>query len=297
MRLYFLPYFLFLLFACDQPTGSDDISKENSGSDEKTDTIIEYTYKSNSEVEELIEKQSHRFLSYFWYGMSENQCLEVLRYLMDQGTVDAFLLKGDEKDPLEPREIKSCKVKNQTVGYSFPTDSPRIIYHIQMKESTLNFEVNFNFGLKDDSLLSLSMTTLSWHNTIADISLKNYNYLVEIFSEKYGKIVDHTSQELAGFADLNPSSKLVEYRRCRFLKDGISVELEYTSKKPEYENSYQIFTIYYSLHLDKKFSTYDDDRRRYEVNERERERERVKEQERIKQEILKRQRESTLERI
>lgn len=267
MRLYLLPYFVFLLFACDQPNGGDKISNKNPGGDEKMDTIIKYTYKSNSEIEELIEKQSHRFLSYFWYGMSENQTLEVLRYLIDQGTVDAFLRKGDVENSLISKNIKSVKVKNQKVGYSFLTDSPRVMYDIQGKESTIKFEVGFDFGLEYDSLRSLSLIAAPWSNTNGNISLENYNYLVDFFSEKYGKIVDKTSQPWAITPEL--LGEPVEYRRCRFLKNGVSVELEYSSRNSTDGSLLQQLAIYYMLYLDDKFSTYDSERKRFEKNKKE----------------------------
>lgn len=262
MRFYFFLFLIFLLSECS--SSNDKRNKNNdiqSNSVKKADTVIQYNYLSNSEIQVLIDKQSNKFLSNFWYGMSEIECLEVLRYLMDLGKVEAFLRKGNNEEPIISSYIKGIKVKNHNVGYA--SESSRIMYLIQGKESPIIFEINFDFGMKSDSLISLSLSATPRHNSNQIISLENYNYFTDIFSKKYGKIIDRTNQQ---FALLTKTfGKPDVYKRCRFLKNGISIELEYSSGN----NSGNVdiiphLYISYQLNLDNKFSTYESTRKMYQ---------------------------------
>jgi hypothetical protein len=216
---------------------------------------------SNEDIEALLDKKEYKFLNYFWYGMSENECLEVLRYLMDQGKVDAFLRKGNDEERIFSNNVKRLKVKNQTVGYSYPDESARIMYLLQGEGNSINFELKFDFGHQGDSLLSLSLSATTIYNEPKEITLNNYGYLVNVFTKKYGKAVDKTNQQYELMTETFGKPDL--YRRCKFLKYGLSVELEFSSGKSTNDGNIPQFHLYYHLHLDKKFSTYQSSRDNY----------------------------------
>jgi hypothetical protein len=256
IRINLIFCFLYILSSC---TSSINPIEKTAGikpnSSEDKDSIQQYTYLPNEEIESLLKKQEYKFLNYFWYGMSENECLEVLRYLVDQGKVDAFLRKGNDEEKIFSNNVKRLKVKKQTVGYSYPDESSRIMYLLQGEENSIIFELKFDFGHQGDSLGSLSLTATTNYNEPKEISLRNYNYLVDVFTSKYGKIVDKTNQQWELITET--IGKPDVYKRCRFLKYGISVELEYNSgKNLNNGNINPQLTLYYQLHLDNKFSTY-----------------------------------------
>jgi hypothetical protein len=151
------------------------------------------------------------------------------------------------------------------------------MYSIQGKKSSIKFELKFDFGLEHDSLRSLTLSATPIYNSSENIVLTNYNYLMDIFSLKYGRIVDKTTQEWELLS--KHMGKTDEYKRCRYLKNGVSVELEYSCGKNSSDgNLLPHLTIYYQLHLDEKFSTYESSRKSYEKFE--------KENDRKKREIL-----------
>ena len=71
---------LYLVSSCN--SSNDPVEKTadiKPNSSEEKDSIKQYSYMSNEDIEALLEKKEYKFLNYFWYGMSENECLEVLR--------------------------------------------------------------------------------------------------------------------------------------------------------------------------------------------------------------------------
>ena len=257
--------FCFLYFLSSCTSSNDPMEKTTDikpNSSEDKDSMKKYSDMSNEDIEALLDKKEYKFINSFWYGMSENECLEVLRYLIDQGKVDAFLRKGNDEERIFSNNVKMLKVKKHTVGFSYPEESARIMYLLQGEENSINFELSFDFGLKGDSLLSLSLTATTIYNEAKAITFDNYSYLVNVFTMKYGRAVDKTNQQYELITETFGKSDL--YRRCKFLKYGLSVELEYSSGKSSNDGSIPPqLHLYYQLHLDNKFSTYQSSQENY----------------------------------
>ena len=265
---------LYLVSSCN--SSNDPVEKTadiKPNSSEEKDSIKQYSYMSNEDIEALLEKKEYKFLNYFWYGMSENECLEVLRYLIDQGKVVAFLRKRNDEEKIlsNSNNIKRLKIKNQTVGFSSPDESSRIMYLLQGQETSINFELSFDFGRHYDLLQSLSLSATTIYNEPKVITFNNYSYLVNVFTMKYGRVVDKTNQQFELITELEGKPDL--YKRCRFLKYGLSVELVYNSGQSSIDGNISHLSLYYQLHLNNKFTTYESSHDNYRKRKEEQKRE------------------------
>jgi hypothetical protein len=216
---------------------------------------IKYSYLSDKEVEKLIDSKSNQFLSAFWPGMTELQCLEVLRYLIDKEkcSVTKYNYQKDEYIEIPSKSIKSIKLIDNSEDDVSNNKNIFINYKIKSIGKKLFFEMDFDFDL-NDSLVRLNLIDFDkQHN----INLTDFNYFVELYSAKYSKPVDKTFK--SSFGDPRLISK--NYRRYRFLKNGVSVEIEYDSEyNDEFGKHPSQLVIYYSEHKSEKFITYEENR-------------------------------------
>jgi hypothetical protein len=114
----------------------------------------------------------------------------------------------------------------------------------------------FNFGTTD----SLWGITLGYadHGNMENLNLHDFEYFIDLYISKYGKPVDKDFKDVPNFLGF----KTKDYRRYRFLKNGISVELEYKSlysEEIETESKLNQIHIYYKeYNVDDKYITYEE---------------------------------------
>lgn len=91
-----------------------------------------------------------------------------------------------------------------------------------------------------------------------NLNLNDFNYFIDLFSSKFGKPIDKTF--ISPFEEFSKSGK--DYRRFRFLKNGISVEIEYDSAhSDEIGDHPNQISIYYTEYTSEKYTTYAENRK------------------------------------
>lgn len=260
MTKFLLPigFICFLICSCEYSgENNENVKSEDFASDSITEPA--FTYLSNNEVEKLINSNQNQFLSAFWPGMTETQCLEVLRYLVDkEKCVAQFSNDQDIYEDIPSKEIKSIKLISKETGFASTTDY-KFLYRLRAENKLLVFEMEFNFS-STDSLLGITLLDADLGN-MENLNLNDFEYFVDLYSSKYGKPVDKT------FKDISPIEtifKTKDYRRYRYLKNGISIELEYMSayiEDNELESkTNQIHIIYQEYDVTNHYTTYEENR-------------------------------------
>lgn len=253
-------FIVLIVFSCKNSV--NDKNEEESGHKKKvSDSIpqLSYSYLSDKEVKKLIDSKSNQFLSAFWPGMTEKQCLEVLRYLIDKHKCLAQIHKDKGEDQyLQSREINSIKLISEAGGYESLTNY-ELLYRLRTEDQLLDFDLELAFG-NHDSLIGINLSYVDVES-INKINLDDFNYFIKLYSSKYGKPIDKTFEENLPF-DFDFETK--DYRRYRFLKNGVSIEIEYKSIYSDVDENgskvNQIY-IYYSEYLGHEYTTYEENRK------------------------------------
>lgn len=247
--------FIFLAFlSCTNKGANNERIKIKEGISDSLNKI-KYSYLTDKEVEKLIDSKSNQFLSAFWPGMTELQCLEVLRYLIDKEkcSVTKYNYLEDDYKEIPSKSIKSIKLICNREDDISNNKNVFINYKIKSIGKKLFFEMDFDFDL-NNSLVRLNLIDFDQQH---NINLTDFNYFVELYSSKYGKPIDKTFKGSFGGLDLNSKN----YRRYRFLKNGVSVEIEYDSvHNDEFGKHPSQLVIYYSEHKSEKLITYEENR-------------------------------------
>jgi hypothetical protein len=169
-----------------------------------------YSFMSNSQVEQLIKSNSPIFLS-FWIGMAEEDSYEVIRYLIEQGKISGVIYSSEERDfeSLSSENIKDPEFK----------DNARNIYcYLTPKSETIKCEFDLNFdGQK--SLESIFVTVTE------NVDLQVFNDFVDLYKTKFGNPTYKRNKPLS---DIFPSGET--YRRYSFERGNKLIDIEYNSE-------------------------------------------------------------------
>lgn len=190
-----------------EPTPKKREPMNNGGEIKKTPN---YSFMSNSQVEQLIKSNSPIFLS-FWIGMTEEDTYEVIRYLIDQGKISGVMYNSEKGDfeSLYSNNIKDPKFM----------DNVRNLYcYLTPKSETIKCEFDLNFdGQK--SLNSIFVTVTE------NVDLKVFNDFVDLYKTKFG---NPTYTRNKPISDILPSGET--YRRYSFERGNKLIDIEYNSE-------------------------------------------------------------------
>jgi len=144
MRAYlsFLFFICSFLFSCN----NNDIKEESSveqiqGADSQMDSeqTPENEFLTNSEVESLIDANEPLFLSAFWIGMTKEESIQIIRFLLDKQEISGIIYSFSSSDY---EELGTKKLKNT----EFDQDKIRLHCLLTPKNKTLKCDVDLNFN-------------------------------------------------------------------------------------------------------------------------------------------------------
>jgi hypothetical protein len=240
----------------------DKIDDHHDGSPEKV-TTKKAVYLSDLEVEKWMNSHSPQFLFFFWEGMQKSQCIEVLRYMFDKGDCQIFRQDGSKIETIDRNLIKELTLDSNGDCYLNGIEY-KLTYSLVSTNKVLPFELELGFNGPADCLNQVSLRLVDWNGKL-NLNLDDFNYLLELYTSKYGKPKDKTDHEYF-LNDFFTVGK--DFRKIKFLKDKLEIELSFDSK---HSDSPCNINITYLVKTSNKLITYKESERFYDQMQKENE--------------------------
>lgn len=200
-----------IILSCNQNIENKHITtKENTSNENSSDS--ESKFLSNTEVEKIISSKENTFLSGFSFGMTEDETIEVIRYLIDKGKMSGEVWNPDKQDYdlLYTLNFNTLRTNKSKIYY----------YNLTPKYKTHKFEVELSFS----SQKCIDMISLANTNNVV---LNDFDEIVELYTKKYGYPVEKLT---TNNGQISLGCDYEVYRRYTFKDSRVKISITYTSE-------------------------------------------------------------------
>jgi len=227
------------IVACNESNKNRAEASETANNGFENEETTNYSFKSKSQVEQLIKLNSPIFLS-FWIGMTEEDCEEVILYLLEQDKIGGLIYHYKERDyvPLSSENIRNPE---------FTNEGKQLFYYLTPKSESFKCQIDLTF---DDENEQKSLTSLSL-GFIEGANLQVFNDCVDLYKTKFGNPTIKRNKSST------PDIEGKTYRRYSFESGDKLIDIEYNSEHKNWlgSNSPNQIHIYYGSKVIKKIES------------------------------------------